>query len=376
MRTLPDIREEIDRIDKEIVKLFQERMDCSKEVAEYKKATNTAIYDRKREEEKKVALCDYVEDEYIKKTVSELFSQIMSLSRKYQYHNLEQRDRYIENYFQRVPKLEMYDDTRVVHQGVPGAYSQKALLQFFGEGIDHYHVKTFKEVALALNNGDADYGVLPIENSSAGNVDGIYDILLENDVCIVGEEIIKIDHALLGVPGSKLEDIKVVYSHPQALMQCKKYLAKSSAKKISLNNTAEAAKKVKEDGDKTQAAIAGEWVADMYGLDILDKKLNHEENNSTRFVIISKKRQYTEDAQKISISFALPHETGTLYNILSHFIFNDLSMTNIESVPLPNRQWEYRFFIDLTGNLNSSSVKNALKGIREEVTDFKILGNY
>lgn len=376
MRTLPDIREEIDRIDKEIVKLFQERMDCSKEVAEYKKATNTAIYDRKREEEKKAALCDYVEDEYIKKTVSELFSQIMSLSRKYQYHNLEQRDRYIENYFQRVPKLEMYDDTRVVHQGVPGAYSQKALLQFFGEGIDHYHVKTFKEVALALNNGDADYGVLPIENSSAGNVDGIYDILLENDVCIVGEEIIKIDHALLGVPGSKLEDIKVVYSHPQALMQCKKYLAKSSAKKISLNNTAEAAKKVKEDGDKTQAAIAGEWVADMYGLDILDKKLNHEENNSTRFVIISKKRQYTEDAQKISISFALPHETGTLYNILSHFIFNDLSMTNIESVPLPNRQWEYRFFIDLTGNLNSSSVKNALKGIREEVTDFKILGNY
>ena len=376
MRELPEIRVDIDRIDKEIVTLFQERMDCAKEVAEYKKMTNTAIYDKKREEEKKTEICSYVQDEYIKKTVSELFSQIMSLSRKYQYHTLDQRDRYIENYFQRVPKLEMYSDTRVVHQGVPGAYSQKALIQFFGEGIDHYHVKTFKEVALALSNGDADYGVLPIENSSAGNVEGIYDILLENDVCIVGEEIVKIDHALLGIPGSKLEDIKVVYSHPQALMQCKKYLAQSSAKKISLNNTAEAAKKVREDGDKTQAAIAGEWVADMYGLEILDRKLNHEANNSTRFVIISKKRQYTEDAQKISISFALPHESGTLYNILSHFIFNDLNMTNIESVPLPNRQWEYRFFIDFTGNLNSSAVKNALKGIREEVTDFKILGNY
>jgi chorismate mutase/prephenate dehydratase len=237
-------------------------------------------------------------------------------------------------------------------------------------------VESFNDVALALNNGDADYGILPIENSSAGNVEGNYDILLKNDVCIVGEVIIPIEHALIGLPGTKKEEIEIVYSHPQGLMQCREYLEEMHAKPISVSNTAVAAKKIVEEQDSSHAAIASTLAAQLYNLEILEEKINDQQNNYTRFVVLSKKRQFKKDANKVSISFSLPHESGTLYNALSHLIFNDLSMSNIESAPLRDREWEYRFFIDVSGNLRDPAMKNALRGIREESADFKILGNY
>lgn len=376
MKDLQDIRKRIDEIDSSLVALFQERMKCSSDVAEYKRGKNMAVYDKGREDSKLETLAGMVEDSFMKRSVKEIFRQLMSISRKYQYQLLKVRDRYIENYFQEVDELEMYEDTRVVYQGVEGAYQQMAAEEFFGKDIDTYHVDTFNEVALALSNGDADYGVLPIENSSAGNVEGNYDILLKNDVCIVGEVIVQIKHALIGLPGTKKEDLKVIYSHPQGLMQCRDYLEKMDAKVISAGNTALAAKKVKEEGNVTFGAIASERAAKLYGLEILERHINDVQTNATRFVIISKKRQYKKNASKVSISFSLPHESGTLYNALSHLIFNDLSMTNIESVPRRDAEWEYRFFIDITGNLKDPAMKNALKGIREEAEDFRILGNY
>ena len=248
--------------------------------------------------------------------------------------------------------------------------------KFFGANVDHYAVVNFKDVAMALNNGDADYGVLPIENSSAGDVTGVYDILLENDVCMVGEVFVKVEHCLLGCPGSKIKDIELVLSHPQGLMQCTPYLEKLDVKKVSVENTAIAAERVAREKIMTQAAIASRRAAKLYGLDILDAGINFDKNNVTRFVILSKKRQYTQNANKISISFSLLHESGTLYNILSHFLYNDLNLSHIESVPLPDQQWEYRFYIDISGNLHDPAVKNALQGVRTEVADFKILGNY
>lgn len=376
MQDLQEIRQRIDKIDKELVSLFEERMDCAKAVADYKRGKGMAIYDKAREDSKLTALSAMVEGRFLKRSIKELFTQIMSISRKYQYQLLGTRDRYIENYFHQVDELEFYEDTRVVYQGVEGAYQQMAVEKFFGQEIDNYHVESFNDVALALNNGDADYGLLPIENSSAGNVEGNYDILLKNDVCIVGEVIIPIEHALIGFPGTKKEEIEVVYSHPQGLMQCRDYLEDMKVKKISVSNTALAAKKVVEEQDRTHGAIASVRAAHLYGLDILEEKINDQHNNFTRFVILSKKRQFKKDANKVSISFSLPHESGTLYNALSHLIFNDLSMTNIESVPLRDREWEYRFFIDITGNLMDPAMKNALRGIREESADFKILGNY
>ncbi len=376
MKDLSEIRQKIDRIDKQLVELFQERMQCASEVAEYKREKKMAVYDKAREDEKLETLSAMAEDSFMKRSLKEIFRQIMSISRKYQYQLLKQRDRYIENYFQEVEELEIYPDTRVVYQGVEGAYQQMAVEKFFGKEIDHYHVDTFNDVALALNRGDADYGILPIENSSAGNVEGNYDILLKNDICVVAEVILEIKHGLIGIPGADKDKLKVVYSHPQGLMQCRDYLEQMGVKVISVSNTALAAKKVKEEGDPSQGAIASEKAAEIYGLEILEHHVNDVRSNATRFLVLSKKRQYRKGADKVSISFTLPHESGSLYDALSHLIFNDLSMTNIESVPLRDADWEYRFFIDVTGNLKDPAMRNALKGIREEAVDFRILGNY
>ncbi|MDO5145968.1 MAG: bifunctional chorismate mutase/prephenate dehydratase [Eubacteriales bacterium] len=370
------VREDIREVDYQIAELFEKRMKYAAELAQAKKEVGAPIYDKNREDEKLADITKNRSNPFIVKGLEEVFIQMMSISRKYQYHLVHQRDRYIENYFTEVPELERFPDTRVVYAGVPGSFTGMACEKFFGKDVDHYGVAKFKEVALALNDGDADYGVLPIENSSAGDVTGVYNILLENDVCIVGEVFVKVDHCLLGCPGSKIEEIHTVYSHPQGLMQCAPYLEKMGAEQISVENTAIAAEMIARKGDKKEAAIASRRAAELYGLDILEESINFDDANVTRFVILSKKRQYTETAGKISISFSLVHESGTLYNILSHFLYNDLNLSHIESVPLPDKQWEYRFYIDITGNLHDPAVRNALQGVRTEVADFKILGNY
>ena len=375
-RDIKQVREDINDVDYQIAELFEKRMKYAAELAEAKKEIGAPIYDKNREDEKLADITKNRSNPFIVKGLEDIFIQMMSISRKYQYHLVHQRDRYIENYFTEVPELVMFPDTRVVYAGVPGSFTCMACEKFFGEDVDHYGVAKFKEVALALNNGDADYGVLPIENSSAGDVTGVYNILLENDVCIVGEVFVKVDHCLLACPGSKIEEIKTVYSHPQGLMQCAPFLEKMDVEQKSVDNTAIAAEMVAKRQNPEEAAIASRSAAKLYGLTILKESINFEDSNETRFVILSKKRQYTKDAGKISISFSLLHESGTLYNILSHFIYNDLNLSHIESVPLPDKQWEYRFYIDITGNLHDASVRNALQGVRTEVADFKILGNY
>ena len=375
-KDINQIREDIKEVDYKIAELFEKRMKYTAELAEAKKEIGAPIYDKNREDEKLADITKNRSNPFIVKGLEEIFIQMMSISRKYQYHLVHQRDRYIENYFTEVPELVMFPDTRVVYAGVPGSFTCMASEKFFGRDIDHYGVAQFKEVALALNNGDADYGVLPIENSSAGDVAGVYNILLENDVCIVGEVFVKVDHCLLGCPGSKIEEIKTVYSHPQGLMQCAPYLEKLGAEQKSVENTAIAAEMVAKRNNPQEAAIASRRAAELYGLDILTESINFDASNETRFVILSKKRQYTKDASKISISFAVLHESGTLYNILSHFIYNDLNLSHIESVPLPDRQWEYRFYVDISGNLHDPEVRNALQGVRAEAANFRILGNY
>ena len=219
--------------------------------------------------------------------------------------------------------------------------------------------------------------MLPIENSTAGIVNDSYDLLEEYDNYIVGEQIISVQHALLGMPDAEISDIKTVFSHPQGLMQCAKYLDEHRDwKQISVLNTAVAAKKVADEKDKTQAAIASTLAAKQQGLKVLDQGINRSEHNSTRFVIVTNQPIFRKDAEKVSICFEVTHESGCLYNVLSHFIFNNLNLCRIESRPIPDRNWEYHFFVDFEGNLNDSAVKNALRGIREEALNMKILGNY
>ena len=367
-------REEIDKVDKQFVELIEKRMDLALQVAEYKMSTGKPIYDRQRELEKLDKLGHMASTEFNAKSVQELFLQIMSVSRRYQYRVIGDRDHVIEKMFTKIAHLNITDKTKVVYAGVPGAFAETAMVAYFGEKINGSNVKDFHEVAQSVAEGKADYGVLPIENSTAGFVNGIYDLLDRFSLSIVGEQKVCVNQCLLGIPGTELSDVKTVFSHPQGLMQSKQYLEQTDWKQVSMANTALSAKKVHDDMDKTQVAIASQRAAQIYGLSVLNPKLNVSDNNTTRFVIVSKKREYEEKANKVSISFSLPHTCGTLYNILAHFIFNNVNMTSIESIPLSGKQWEYCFFVDFEGNLGDVDVVNALKGIMAETENFRILG--
>lgn len=372
---LLELRQQIDAIDSQIVDLYEKRMDVSRQVAEYKISTGKKVFDKQREAEKLAKVKSLTHNEFNSHGVEELFEQIMSMSRKLQYRLLAENGSMGKLPFIGVDELET-EQARVVFQGAEGAYSQAAMMQYFGDRVHSFHVDSFRDAMSAIDEGSADFAVLPIENSTAGIVNEIYDLLQEYENYIVGEQIIRIEHCLLGVPGAKISDIRTVYSHPQSLMQSAKYLESHDWQQISMQNNAFAAKRVAGDGDITQAAIAGEQAAGVYGLEVLEKGINDSGVNSTRFIIVTNQKIFRKDAKKISICFEVPHESGSLYHMLSHFIYNNLNMTKIESRPIEDRAWEYRFFIDFEGNLADSAVKNALRGLRDEARNMKILGNY
>lgn len=278
--------------------------------------------------------------------------------------------------YQSEDSLPIGSSTRVVYQGVPGAFSEQATIAFFGEQVELINVPAFEDILTALENDEAEYGVLPVENSSAGFVSGSYDLLLRHDVFITGEKILKIEQSLLGLPGARIEDIDTVYSHPQGLLQSKPFLTQYEWKQIAYDNTAMAAQKVKEEGLKNQAAIASVRAAKLYGLSVLKEAINFANSNATRFFILRKGKVYQKDAKKLTICFSLPHKSGTLYNVLGHFIHNDINMTGIESSPLENSPWEYKFFITFEGNLKQENVRRALDLIQRDTLSFKLLGNY
>ena len=255
MRDLKDLRKEIDAVDKQIVELFQKRMGIAEKVAEYKISTGKKVFDKEREIEKLKSLTVLGDNEFNRIGIGELFEQIMAVSRKRQYQMLTEHGIYEKPDFVQIEALD-YHNAKIVFQGTEGAYSQLALKEYFGHETDSFHVETWRDAMEAIRKGEADYAVLPIENSSAGIVSENYDLLIEYDNCIVGEQIIPIEHALLGLPEAELSDITEVYSHPQALMQCGRYLENHREwEKHSLKNTAVSACKVKEDAKKNQAAI-------------------------------------------------------------------------------------------------------------------------
>lgn len=374
--SLETIREKLDVIDDQIVRLYEERMRLCEEVGLDKVKTGKKVYDKQRENEKLSVLTSKASNEFNRRGIKELFEQIMAMSRKRQYQILGSHGVFGRTSFIELDTLQS-ENARLVFQGVEGAYSQAALQQFFGDNKNVFHVDTFRDAMEAIEEGSADFAVLPIENSSAGAVSQVYDLLVEFENYIVGEVVIPIQHTLAGIVGTKQEEIERVYSHPQGLMQSAKFLdAHRSWQQISVANTAVAAKKVLEDGSRKEAAICSEYAAELYGLEILEREINSSEKNSTRFIIVTNQKVFLKDAKKISICFEVAHESGSLYHLLSHFIYNNLNMTKIESRPIEERPWEYRFFIDFEGNMADGAVKNAIRGLREEARDLKILGNY
>ncbi len=372
---LNESRKKIDEIDKQIASLFEERMEVSNDVAAYKRSTGKKVYDPEREDAKIKSLRDYVEKDFNKMGIEDLFRQIMSISRKYQYQVLGTAANN-DIPFRMVDKLDYNEDTRVVYFGDEGSYSEQAMAEYFNEKVDSYNRTTFAEVIDDVAQERAKYGVVPIENTSTGGITDIYDLLVDKDITIVAEHVVKVEHALLGIKNAKTGDIKTVYSHPQGIMQCREFLAAHpgiNAEEFA--STASAAKKVATDNEITQAAIASKRAASVFGLDILQEAINSQSQNYTRFIIISNQKVFLKEANKLSLSFEIKHKAGSLYNMLANFYYNDLNMTKIESRPIEGRNWEYRFFVDVEGNLTEPGVNNALASVKEFASKLQILGN-
>lgn len=376
---LEQIRKQIDDIDRSIVGLFEARMSLVDEVATYKIETGKEVLDQEREKRKINQARELAHGDFNKQGISELFVQLMAISRKWQYRLLSEHGCPEQVYVEDHVLVDHFDFTgaTVAYCGIPGAYAHQALKNYFGTEVRDISTSSFRQAMDALRENTADYAILPIENTSAGIVNDVYDLMVEYDYRIIDTYELPIRHSLLGVPGATLQDIRYVYSHPQALMQCRRYLDEHLAwGTIQTENTAISARMVAEDGDRTHAAIASRSNAELYGLEVLADNLQDNDNNMTRFIVVGKKAEYRRNASKVSISFETPHEEGSLYNVLSHIIFNHLNMTKIESRPIQGKKWQYRFYVDFEGALDMPGVRNALLGIRAEAIDMKVLGNY
>lgn len=374
MIDLQESRKKIDEVDRKLVELIEQRMQLAMDVADYKRSVGKPIFDPAREEEKLATLTAMTELEFNKKAVADLFKQIMAMSRKLQYSLLMNQEGLG---LTQVADLVMGQASEVVYYGESGSYTEQAMLEFFGTQVKGIAMSTFGEVMQSVKEGNVDYGVLPIENSSTGTLSDIFDLLAEYDNYIVGEHMVKIEHNLWGVPGAKLADIKCVYSHRQGLLQCSDFLSKHlQIKQQEGGSTAGSARFVAEKGDPTLAAIASKRAGEALGLQLIKESIHNALDNSTRFIIISNKRIYLEGASRTSICFELPHKSGALYHMLSHFIYNNINMTKIESRPISGKAFAYRFFVDIEGGLDTPEVKNALHCIKEEALEMKILGCY
>ncbi len=376
MQDINEIRKKIDEVDSKLIDCYLKRMELTEEVAKLKMNTGKKIFDKKREEEKIENVMSYGRTQFEQEALKEMFEQIMSISRKRQYQYLSKCSDSVMGDFEAIDSLDVKDKI-VVFQGTDGAYSQMALKAFFKDECKSYHVDRWRDAMDDLKNDKADYAVIPIENTVAGSVTENYDLLSEYGHCIVAELVIEIKHALLAKKGAKLSDIKRICSHPQALRQCSNFLnSHKDISQMTTKNTAMAAQMVSEGDDYSLAAIANPINADLYNLDILSDNIINVDTNATRFIIVSKKKVFVSDSDKLSVSFELMHKTGTLYYMLSHFIYNGLNLTKIESRPIEGSSFEYRFYCDIEGNLLDEAVKNALTGINSEAKNVQIIGCY
>ncbi|MGL6175259.1 MAG: prephenate dehydratase [Cellulosilyticaceae bacterium] len=282
----------------------------------------------------------------------------------------------IEEGFKR--PLDMTKSYNVGFQGVPGSFSEAATLGFF-KGIDYTYrcYTTFEQVLQAVSQGEVAYGVLPIENSFTGEVLEVYDLLNAYNLHVIGEQVVKVEHSLLGIKGASIDTVTQVYSHPQALSQCNQFLSEHEAfKSVPYHNTAMATQYVAQAKDAHKAAIGSKRAAHLYGLDILEEDIANTKDNYTRFIVIGKYIQIDEKCDKVSIVFTTKHESGALYSVLSHFAYNGVNLLKIHSRPRRNKSWHYIFFVDLEGNLEDANMLIALGKVNKECEYFRILGNY
>ena len=380
MTELERYRQEIDRIDGELVRLFLERMAVTDKVGEYKQRQGIPVLDAGREKQVITAKTALTEDPARKADIAALYESIMAISRRQQRHLVREGAEdtgWAAFAAAAAHRREPLCDPRVVYQGEPGCYSEEAAVDFFGRQVRSRGLPWFTDVFAALERGEADYAVLPVENSSTGSIRQVYDLLAQYNYYMVGESQVKVEHCLMALPGVALEDIRTVYSHEQGLMQCEKYLdAHRNWERVPVLDTAGSAKQVAETGERTAAAIGSRRAAELYGLHILAEGINYNAENHTRFVVVSPVMELRPGRNKISAVFRLPHQSGSLHEILTIFAVQGLNLLKIESRPIPGRGFEYLFFLDFTGDLSAPGMDGVLHELSQLAVEFRVLGNF
>lgn len=371
---LLELRNEIDKLDDELIPLLLKRMDISCQVAEYKVQNGIPVLNEQRE-------LEILEDVASKcgeqgEVIKTVFSAIMDASRALQHKiiggGVELRN-LISN--AKCEKNLTANGEPIACQGVQGAYSGEAAKALFPDSPIDFH-KQFEDVFEAVNQNKARFGIIPVENSTAGSVHESYDLIMKYKFFIVGAYDLRVDHCLCAKPGVKFEDIENVYSHTQALSQCNIFLKNFDFTGITFSNTAAAAKFVSESEKNNIAAICSESAAKKYGLKIIRKGIQNVTNNTTRFIVISKELVIDEDAEKISLIFSAPHRTGSLYRVLGRFSMTGLNLTKLESRPVANGRFDYYFYVDILGSVRDEQTLDLLCALSDELPEFSFLGNY
>ncbi len=374
---LEDSRKKIDETDKEIVRLFKERMKTAADIVEYKKENGLPIHDPQRERQLLSKIADLSGSEFADYG-KVLYSTIMSLSKSYQRALLGiDSDAYsrIEEALEKTEKI-FPETAKVACQGVEGAYSGIAAERLFSLP-DITYCPSFDSVFDAIDKGECEYGVLPLENSTAGSVVKIYDLMMHHNFSIVRSIRIKIDHCLLAKKGTAFSDIKEIFSHEQAINQCSQFIKEHPEIKFTpVANTAIASKTVAQSERNDVAALSSRHCAELYGLNNLISGVQDQENNYTRFICISKNLEIYPGANKTTIMAATGDTPGALYQLLSLFFAQGINITKLESRPMPQRDFEYIFYLDLDVSIYSPKLKTVLSELERYSGEFRYLGSY
>ncbi len=373
---LKDVREKIDSIDEKIADLFSARMDQVEQVTEIKKKNKLPVYSSSREREVLWKVSERVPQKYEAYT-RVLFSTMFELSRSYQ--SLLSANSALEDMLNKAVadiKDSFPERAMVACQGVDGAYSSLAAGKLF-KLPNVMFFRHFEGVFSAVEKGLCRYGVLPIENSSYGSVNDVYDLMLNHNFYIVRTIKLHVGHVLLAKEGTTLSDIKEIFSHEQALGQCGEFLKAHPEIKITVcENTATAAKLVSESERKDVAAISSSNCAELYNLKVLSRKVANSENNYTRFICISKEPEIYAGANKISVMLTLPHKPGALYSVMSKFNALDINLSKLESRPIVGSDFEFMFYFDIEAEISKESVRKLLSELSSSLERFVYLGAY
>ena len=373
---LKKIREEINGIDDEIAELFEKRMVLARDVAEYKRKNDMAVYDRRREREIINRVSGNVSEE-LSSYSKILYATMFQLSRSYQFKQLMPTSDFVLNMqkaIEQTPKI-FPQTAKVACQGVEGAYSQSACDRLFNSAEIHYF-KTWEDVCNSVEKGECRYGVLPLENSTAGTVNAVYDLLGKYKFYIVMSIKLKIYHSLLAKRGTKLEDIKEIVSHEQAIQQCSKFINSLNVKVTVYDNTAAAAEYVAKSGRNDIAAIGSPDCADLYNLVGIKDDIMNTDNNYTRFICVSKNLEIYPGAHRTSVVFKVPHRPGALYDVLSKFRALDININKLESRPIPGRDFEFKFYFDMDVSVYRPELADLINELDNELESFDYLGSY